>query len=921
VAAPFGFGPPSGGTYSGLRRSVIDGVTGQPVVTSAPTGRIHERAPFAPVGIDDSGRVVPAVPGFIADAPQTIASAVTLPRDAWRGEVETMPTQMSREEGQRVADLAGLAMTGSLPFRAPKGALRMFGGAAKDADDPFAALEAALAQGTKNAEPALPPGPTRVDPNAASWDLYHGSEAGPDFKRFDPHRGEAHSESGALFLASEGDTASMYAGSGPGPSGAEAGPRVFRTTVEPGRTRVFDLRDLAEDPAFRDRARRVYLDEMGTKVSPSEVRGLDRLRDGYEQNLLENFTRDREIAAQLAEMGLPPSERTGVSFGYGHIGAALQQAREEGLDTAIIRGLAEHGGEDQIAVLTPGRVRSHYDGSLLYSGGPSGLGAAAAGLLTSPSDAPAAPSQGTLPVTASPFGLGSAAMRPEDLARLFGRQPMGAAPAVAETEDEVRRLEGSIPSAPAPYGFPEVAPKAASVQPPAGSVRVPLPPKRPAGLGFDAPQADLPAEGAQPIMAPPQAVAAAPAGEEPGFMDRLMGGIQKSDGLLSHIGAGLMSNARWGDGVAAGIRSHGAAQQTKAVTDLARAKFGLEVQEAQQKAGALKGNAGLLKQAYPGMSDEQAQAQAGNGTLVTEAIRKIQNPNHGRERVQDSSGVQRWVDTGQPVFEGDQGRADKDQQKLVDVPQADGTTVKTWLKPGETSGATVGAPERSGRSNILAQADERRQLALSLGYGPETDQYKSLVATGKLPKEDQQSLTVTDKKAILEADEAVAGAKSTVGQLRQALELSKKAYTGPTASMRGYVTSLWGDEAGVATQNLDNQVTSQALENLKAIFGGAPTEGERKILLEIQGASSRAPEVRDAIYNRAIAAAERRQAFNQERADQLRGGSFYKSRPVEEVPPRTAPSGYTQPKSRADYDGLPSGSKYIAPDGSVRVKP
>ncbi|MNL19054.1 hypothetical protein D3C87_1402340 [compost metagenome] len=75
---------------------------------------------------------------------------------------------------------------------------------------------------------------------------------------------------------------------------------------------------------------------------------------------------------------------------------------------------------------------------------------------------------------------------------------------------------------------------------------------------------------------------------------------------------------------------------------------------------------------------------------------------------------------------------------------------------------------------------------------------------------------------------------------------------------------------------LDNVVTSQALGQLKAIFGAAPTEGERRILLDIQGSTSQPPEVRKAIFERARQAAQRRLDFYQQRSSELRGGEFYK---------------------------------------------
>lgn len=704
AGAPFGFPAPSG-PYAGLRRSVIDEVTGQPVVTSPPTGRIHERAPLAPVGIDDSGRMVPAVPGFIADAPQTIASAVTLPRDVWRGEVETMPTRMSREEGQRVADLAGLAMTGSLPFRAPKGALRMFGGAAKEADDPFAALEAALAQGVKDVVPETRRAPIRLDPNAPSWDLYHGTGPSPDFQRFDPQVTGNAAERGAVFFAPDPETANAYTTTGGG--AGEAGSRVFRASVEPGRTKVFDLGQLAEtDPAFNARAREAWLANM------ADGKG-GELFDDYLSGLRSRRESDRAHNAQLAEMGYAPGPVEGVNYGFGHVGAAVRQAQAEGLDTAIIRGLAEHGGDDQVIALTPGRVRNRYDGSLLYSGGPAGLGLGAAAL-ASPSDAQAAPSQGTPPVTASPFGLGASAMRPEDLARLFRAAPtdetaapiptlppraglgFGGAPmpsSVAPADLGPGRLPGSVPVA-MDEAETQRLERATGMVPPARPVRVPLPPARPPE--FSAPsQADLPAEGATPIMAAPQAgPAAPPAGEEPGFLDSLMGGIRKTDGLLTSLGIGLMTQRGFGPAVAAGLQHHQTAQRSRVATDLAQAELALKHRKLAQETGALQGNAAIVKRAFPNLSDAEALSAGSNSSLVTEALKIVRDPNHGRETQLDAGGVRRWTDTGQPLFTGDAARPD-----FVQATAPDGT-VFVYDKANPTNRQTIasGSPARPATS-------------------------------------------------------------------------------------------------------------------------------------------------------------------------------------------------------------------------------
>lgn len=185
-------------------------------------------------------------------------------------------------------------------------------------------------------------------------------------------------------------------------------------------------------------------------------------------------------------------------------------------------------------------------------------------------------------------------------------------------------------------------------------------------------------------------------------------------------------------------------------------------------------------------------------------------------------------------------------------------------------------------TSVQSVVEQRKKAATTLGLAPDSPGYQSYVLTGKMPREDAQPLTATDKKAILEADEGVLSAKTAIGSLDRAVKLSEKALSGPGASKLGYAASFLGESSdigkrGIATTQLDNEVTSNALSQLKAIFGGAPTEGERKILLDIQGASSQPHEVRKEIFGRARAAAEARLAFNQQRADELRGGSFFKS--------------------------------------------
>lgn len=136
-------------------------------------------------------------------------------------------------------------------------------------------------------------------------------------------------------------------------------------------------------------------------------------------------------------------------------------------------------------------------------------------------------------------------------------------------------------------------------------------------------------------------------------------------------------------------------------------------------------------------------------------------------------------------------------------------------------------------------------------------------------------LSATAEKELFEADDGVQAGKNIIGILNSALDINDKAYSGYGAKMRAVARSnLPGQsEAADATINLDNMMTGQALESLKMVFGGMPTEGERKILLEMQASAEKTPEQRKQIITRAIEAAKKRVIFNTNKAKALRSGT------------------------------------------------
>ena len=176
---------------------------------------------------------------------------------------------------------------------------------------------------------------------------------------------------------------------------------------------------------------------------------------------------------------------------------------------------------------------------------------------------------------------------------------------------------------------------------------------------------------------------------------------------------------------------------------------------------------------------------------------------------------------------------------------------------------------------IMGAIAARREAASSLGLPEGSPAWRSFVATGKVGAD--RDMSAGDKKSIDAADNAVISAQASIGLMEQAKKLSADAYGGPGAKARGDFMSAIGSERGQATQELDNLVQTNALTNLKSIFGGNPTEGERKILLDVAGSSNLPHALRVKVYQRAIDAAQLRQQQALDRGNQIREGTYYRA--------------------------------------------
>jgi hypothetical protein len=181
-------------------------------------------------------------------------------------------------------------------------------------------------------------------------------------------------------------------------------------------------------------------------------------------------------------------------------------------------------------------------------------------------------------------------------------------------------------------------------------------------------------------------------------------------------------------------------------------------------------------------------------------------------------------------------------------------------------------------------------------------------------------MSATAQKELIQTEEEMQGAHAGMKSLDQALALNDQAMgfsgAGMLAGAGSFLPESVRPKAIDATVELDNILTSGALPQLKAIFGGMPTEGERKVLLDVQGSSGKTPAVRKEIFERAKEALQNRLRFSGQKTEQLRKGTYFTGEGGLDT--TVSPPGQAPTATPSAAPSLPQGAKQI---GTSKGKP
>jgi hypothetical protein len=209
-------------------------------------------------------------------------------------------------------------------------------------------------------------------------------------------------------------------------------------------------------------------------------------------------------------------------------------------------------------------------------------------------------------------------------------------------------------------------------------------------------------------------------------------------------------------------------------------------------------------------------------------------------------------------------------------------------KQAEDEGFKLGTPAFQKRVAEIGDLNIQSKLAqinASLA-GVSTAQANLALNTEKLEqqKTQQAKLSPTELNMKNKAEDIIASTDQSLADVKKAYALNPNSLAGGWLD-KG--TQFLGEVAGskdpkiVNTRILNNLLGAQGLAKLKATFGGAPTEGERNILMELEGIGSKTKEERAAIIKRTYMVLKERKDREQKRLDQINSGAYRMTTPIE----------------------------------------
>lgn len=171
--------------------------------------------------------------------------------------------------------------------------------------------------------------------------------------------------------------------------------------------------------------------------------------------------------------------------------------------------------------------------------------------------------------------------------------------------------------------------------------------------------------------------------------------------------------------------------------------------------------------------------------------------------------------------------------------------------------------------------DVRRQIDMKI-------QRENAALEGQLLAQQRMPPALINLKT--ETEDKISSVTQAMADVKEAFELNPNSFSGSALDQLQYIplATLGSDAPKVVnTRRIENLLGEQALGRLKTTFGAAPTEGERKILMDLQGIGAKTLEERAEIMLRLYDVLDQRRERELRRLQEITSGQYGVYQPEE----------------------------------------
>ena len=199
-------------------------------------------------------------------------------------------------------------------------------------------------------------------------------------------------------------------------------------------------------------------------------------------------------------------------------------------------------------------------------------------------------------------------------------------------------------------------------------------------------------------------------------------------------------------------------------------------------------------------------------------------------------------------------------------------------KQAKDEGLKPGTPEYQKRvDEIFAKGVEAKTAEIAAKLNTlETNQIRTDLAKRK-QEENEKSLTGPELKLKTDTEDNIAQATQAMQDLKKAYALNPNTFDTslPDIAQRKILENTQSNNQKVVdTREMENLLAKGAVNKLRAAFGGNPTEGERAILLDLEGIGAKSKEERKRIMLSAFQALETSMDRHKKRLEDIKSGKY-----------------------------------------------